>query len=28
MLIRAGLPSRRAAIVAIEDAMPVFVHTC
>jgi len=25
MLIRAGLPSRRAAIVAIEDAMPVFV---
>lgn len=25
MLIRAGLPSRRAAMAAIEDAMPVFV---
>src|SRR3546814_8587733 len=25
MLIRAGLPSRRAAMVAIEDAKPVFV---
>ncbi|MEZ1355951.1 hypothetical protein, partial [Pseudomonas aeruginosa] len=25
MLIRAGLPSRRAAMVAIEDAEPVFV---
>lgn len=25
MLIRAGLPSRRAAIAAIEDTMPVFV---
>jgi len=25
MLIRAGLPSRRAAMVAIEDAKPIFV---